>query len=298
MAPVLLWSTSFENLPPPKRGKVRDIYDLGEHLLIVACDRVSAFDRILSPGIPGKGLILNQLTNFWMSNLSSIVGNHLVATQVEDFPPNLKPHHDQLRGRSVLVRKAAVIPFECVARGYLAGSAYHEYTQHGTANGQPLPAGLERASKLSETIFTPATKAESGHDTNVGFDALETELGPKLAGRLRTLTLDLFDAGSAHSRERGLLLADTKFEFGVIEGKVRLIDEVLTPDSSRFWSAEQWTPGIEPISVDKQFIRDWLDSIGWDRESPPPELPEEIVVGTLERYVAAFRKITSSDPEM
>jgi phosphoribosylaminoimidazole-succinocarboxamide synthase len=264
----------------------------------VASDRVSAFDRILEPGIAGKGIILTQLTNFWMEKLSTIVPNHLVATEVEEFPQALQPHREHLRGRAVLVRKATVIPFECVARGYLAGSAFQEYLQDRTVCGQALPPDLQRASKLAKTLFTPATKAETGHDINVSFEVLEAELGFGLADRLRQLTIELFEAGNRHASEKGLLLADTKFEFGHIDGEVTLIDEVLTPDSSRYWSAAQWTPGTEPVSVDKQYIRNWLDSIGWDRESAPPTLPDEIIKGALERYVEAFRQITSTEPQL
>lgn len=294
----LVWQTDLPGLSAPKRGKVRDIYDLGDTLLIVACDRISAYDHVLRPGIPGKGKILNQLTNYWFESLVEVVPHHLLATDVADFPASLKPHADILRGRSVVVRKAEVVPFECVARGYLAGSAFREYKKQGTTCGIPLPPGLERASRLPEAIFTPATKAEDGHDENISYEALVEGVGEARATKLRDLTLELYGRGVDHARERGLILADTKFEFGEWDGDLILIDEVLTPDSSRYWNSEEWTPGVEPISFDKQYVRNWLDEVGWDHESTPPELPEEVVRGTLERYAEAFRRVSGRDPEM
>jgi phosphoribosylaminoimidazole-succinocarboxamide synthase len=290
--------TDLAGLPPPKRGKVRDIYDLGQHLLLVACDRISAYDHVLEPAIPDKGKILNQLTNFWSEMLSDVVPNHLAATDPEDFPAVLRPHAELLRGRSALVRKAEVIPFECVARGYLAGSAFREYRQSGTTCGIHLPAGLERASKLLQPIFTPATKAESGHDENVSRTTMALEAGEELTAELEGLTLELYRRGADHAEARGLILADTKLEFGRLAGRVILIDEVLTPDSSRYWDRDAWTPGVEPPSYDKQYVRNWLDSCGWDHESAPPELPNEVVRGTRERYLEAFRKITGREPEL
>lgn len=291
-----LWQTELPGLPAPKRGKVRDLYDLGDSLLLVACDRISAYDHILRPGIPGKGKVLNQLTNFWFGLLAEVLPNHLLATEPEDFPAALAPFADQLRGRAVLVKKARVIPFECVARGYLAGSAFKEYKAHGTTCGIALPAGLERASRLPQPIFTPATKAETGHDENVDYAYLENALGGELASRLKDATLELYSRGRDHAAGLGLLLADTKFEFGQLDGELLLIDEVLTPDSSRYWNAEDWKPGLEPVSFDKQFVRNWLDASGWDHESAPPELPAEVVRGTLDRYVEAFRRLTGRDP--
>ncbi|HEV8582941.1 MAG TPA: phosphoribosylaminoimidazolesuccinocarboxamide synthase [Thermoanaerobaculia bacterium] len=303
--PEPLWQSDLPGLPPPRRGKVRDVYDLekadlGEVLLIVASDRLSAYDHVLRPGIPGKGKILNQLSNFWFSRLTGLLPNHLLATEPEDFPGSLASYRGVLRGRAVLARKARVVPFECVARGFLAGSGYREYVQGGTVCGIPLPAGLERASQLPEPIFTPATKAEQGHDENVDFAAVERSLGADLAGTLRDLTLALYGAGAAHAAEHDLILADTKFEFGhaLDTGELLLVDEVLTPDSSRYWDIAYWLPGEEPASFDKQFVRNWLDESGWDRESPPPELPDEVVRGTLERYIEAFRRITGREPEL
>jgi phosphoribosylaminoimidazole-succinocarboxamide synthase len=293
-----LWRTDLPGLPPPRRGKVRDVYDLGDTLLIVASDRLSAYDHVLRPGIPGKGKILNQLSNAWFARLAGLVPNHLLATEPADFPARLRPHAATLRGRAVVVRKAAVVPFECVARGYLAGSAYREYLAGGAACGVALPPGLGRASRLPAPVFTPATKAEAGHDENVDFAAVSAAVGATLAGRLRDLTLALYGAAAEHAARCGLLLADTKFEFGLCDGELLLIDEALTPDSSRYWDAARWRPGEEPVSYDKQYVRDWLDGSGWDRESPPPELPPEVVEGTLARYVEAFRRLTGHEPEL
>jgi phosphoribosylaminoimidazole-succinocarboxamide synthase len=293
----ILWQSHLPELPPPRRGKVRDVYDLGAELLIVATDRLSAYDHVLQPGIPGKGKILNQLSNFWFERLAARVPNHLLATEPEDFPEILKPHRDDLRGRAVLVQKARVVPFECVARGFLAGSGFREYRVDRRVCGIELPPGLERASRLPQPIFTPATKAETGHDENVDFAAVETALGPELAATLRDLTLDLYQMGAAHAAEKDLILADTKFEFGLTEdGRLLLVDEVMTPDSSRYWDVHLWLPGQEPASFDKQFVRNWLDESGWDKESPPPVLPKDVVLGTRDRYMEAFRRITGREP--
>ncbi len=292
-----VWQTEIPGLAPPRRGKVRDVYDLGDRLLIVASDRLSAYDHILRPAIPGKGRILTQLTNYWFALLGDRVPNHLVATRVEEFPSELRRHAALLDGRAVVARKAEVVPFECVARGFLAGSGYREYRANGAVCGVPLPAGLERASRLPEPIFTPATKAETGHDENVSFEVMAAAIGAETAGRLRALTLDLYRTAARRAEAVGLLLADTKFEFGWIDGRLTLIDEVLTPDSSRYWEADAWRPGTEPVSFDKQFVRNWLDSSGWDHESPPPVLPAEVVFGTQERYAEAYRRITGAPLE-
>ena len=295
----IVWQTDLPGLPPPRRGKVRDVYDLGDALLLVATDRLSAYDHVLRPGIPGKGKILTQLSNFWFERLAAVVGHHLLATDPVDFPAAVRDHGGVLAGRAVLVRKTRVVPFECVARGYLAGSGFREYLAGGAVCGNPLPAGLRRADRLPAPIFTPATKAEEGHDENVDFAALAAGVGDELAGRLRDLTLELYRQGAAHAAGRDLILADTKFEFGrTADGELLLIDEALTPDSSRYWEAATWRPGEEPVSFDKQFVRDWLDQSGWDRESPPPELPPDVVAGTRERYVEAFRRLTGREPEL
>ncbi|HXU33562.1 MAG TPA: phosphoribosylaminoimidazolesuccinocarboxamide synthase [Thermoanaerobaculia bacterium] len=297
-APVV--RTDLPGLPEPKRGKVRDVYDLGDRLLIVATDRLSAYDHILSPGIPDKGKLLHQMSTFWFERLGSIVPHHLLGG---DLPAELAPHAELLRGRSALVRKARVVPFECVARGYLAGSGHREYVEGGTVCGLPLPPGLVRASRLPEPIFTPATKAEEGHDENVTFERMANELsnewGIDLAARLRDLTLALYAAAAEHAAGVGLILADTKFEFGLDEnGEILWIDEAATPDSSRYWDAAAWVPGTEPASFDKQFVRNWLDASGWDHQSPPPPLPEHVVAGTRERYLAAFRRVVGREPEL
>jgi phosphoribosylaminoimidazole-succinocarboxamide synthase len=297
MGPVV-WQTELPGLPPPKRGKVRDVYDLGDTLLIVSCDRISAYDHVLRPAIPDKGKILNQLTNHWFGRLEGVMANHLVATDPADFPGELPSHWELLAGRSALARKARVVPFECVARGYLAGSGYREYQESGSVCGAPLPPGLQRASRLPETIFTPATKAETGHDINVSFAVVEESVGEALASRLMELTLAIYALAAREVEAAGLLLADTKLEMGLVDGELILVDEVLTPDSSRYWDREHWSPGVEPVSFDKQFVRNWLDSSGWDHESPPPRLPEEVVAGTRERYLEAFRRITGHEPDL
>ncbi len=293
-----LWQTELAGLPAPRRGKVRDIYDLGDTLLIVACDRISAYDHVLRPGIPGKGKILNQLTNFWFEQMEDLIPHHLLATEPEDFPAALAAAADLLRGRAVLARKAEVVPFECVARGYLAGSAFREYQRTGASCGITFPAGLERAARLAEPIFTPATKAETGHDENISFEALVQGAGAELANRLRQLTLAIYRRGAERVAGQGLILADTKFEFGRLGDELVLIDEVLTPDSSRYWESSAWREGVEPPSFDKQYVRNWLDEAGWDHESPPPELPEEVARGVLDRYVEAFRRIAGREPEL
>ncbi len=287
---------ALDGLPPPRRGKVRDIYDLGDLLLLVASDRVSAYDFVLSPEIPDKGKVLNQLTNFWFRRLGDTIPNHLVETDAGNYPADVRRHADYLQGRSVLVRKAEVVPYECVARGYLAGSAFREYQETGRACGHDLPSGMRRAEKLDQPIFTPATKAEEGHDENIDYETLVQGVGPEMASTLRRITLELFVAGRELAAQRGLILADTKFEFGLVDDQLLLIDEVLTPDSSRYWDAAAWSPGTEPVSFDKQPVRDWVAGTGWDKASPPPELTSEVVHETRERYLDAFRRITGRDP--
>jgi phosphoribosylaminoimidazole-succinocarboxamide synthase len=293
-----LWQSELPGVTLVRRGKVRDVYDLGDRLLIVASDRLSAYDHVLRPAIPGKGKILTQLTNFWFQRFTGLAPHHLLTTEVADFPAALAAHRDLLDGRAVVARKAEVVPFECVARGYLAGSAFREYRDRGEVCGVRLPAGLERASRLPEPIFTPATKAESGHDENVSFATMAASLGEATASRLRELTLRLYAAAAAHAESVGLILADTKFEFGWHAGELLWIDEALTPDSSRYWEASAWRPGHEPASFDKQFVRNWLDASGWDHESPPPELPADVVAGTLARYREAFRRLTGHEPRL
>jgi phosphoribosylaminoimidazole-succinocarboxamide synthase len=297
-AATALFSTSIPALGAPRRGKVRDLYELGDRLLIVACDRVSAYDHVLRPGIPDKGKILNQLSNFWFASLSDVVPNHLLATEFEHFPPELAAFRDQLEGRSVLVRRAEVVPFECVVRGFLAGSAFRAYQREGAICGVALPAGLLRASRLPDPIFTPTTKAAVGHDEEVTFATLVEQLGTALAHRIRDLALTLYARGAEIAAGRGLILADTKFELGLHDGELLLIDEVLTPDSSRYWDASQWRAGEEPVSFDKQPIRDWLDASGWDHHSEPPELTPDVVSQARERYLEAYRRLTGTEPRL
>jgi phosphoribosylaminoimidazole-succinocarboxamide synthase len=274
------------------RGKVRDIYDLGDALAFVATDRLSAFDHILPNPIPDKGKVLCQLSEFWFRRFASIVPNHVITTTVDEFPEALQAHAAQLAGRTTLVRKLEMVPVECVARGYLAGSGWKEYRQRGTVCGIELPLGLEESSRLPEPIFTPATKAQDGHDLNISFAETERLVGSNLATRLRDLTLELYASGSEYARTRGIIIADTKFEFGQDGNDLVLADEALTPDSSRFWPADKYAPGRGQPSFDKQFVRDYLESIGWNKEPPVPELPDEIVVGTRERYLESFRILT------
>jgi phosphoribosylaminoimidazole-succinocarboxamide synthase len=276
---------------PCRHGKVRDVYDLGDRLVIIATDRISAFDWVLPSGIPDKGRILTQMTLFWLDFLQ--VPNHLLGTDVNAMGPPFAAEAPLLQGRTMLVRKANVVPFECVVRGYLAGSGWKEYRQHGTVCGIALPPGLQECQRLPTPIFTPATKAESGHDENVSFDRMAASTGSKLAEELRDRSLDIYRRASTHAEYHGIILADTKFEWGQLpDGSLILIDEVLTPDSSRFWPQESYQPGKNPPSFDKQFVRDWLESSGWDKNSPPPPLPAEVVEKTRAKYVEAYEQLT------
>src|SRR5450759_223276 len=278
-----------------RRGKVRELYDLGETLLLVASDRISAFDCVLTPGIPDKGKVLTQLSNFWFQKFSD-VENHLLETDVERFPESLLADRPMLAGRSVIVKKADVIPFEFVARGYIAGSGWAEYKKTKQICGIRIPAGLVEADRLSEPIFTPATKNDRGHDENVSFDFLANRVGREEAERLRDLTLDLYARASEYAQSRGLILADTKLEFGSIGGRLVWIDEAFTPDSSRYWDTAAYRPGHSPHSFDKQFVRDWLDSTGWERRPPAPRLPEGVVRTTRQKYLEAFKTLTERMP--
>ncbi|HEX8340835.1 MAG TPA: phosphoribosylaminoimidazolesuccinocarboxamide synthase [Tepidisphaeraceae bacterium] len=280
---------------PCRRGKVRDVYDLDEALLIVATDRISAFDCVLPTGIPDKGRVLTRLSNWWFARTGGIIANHLIATDVTDFPRAARSFADQLIGRSVLVKKTRVIPIECVARGYLAGSGWKEYQQSGTVCGQKLPRGLKQCAKLPAPIFTPANKAETGHDENISFEETARRIGEPLAAKLRNTTIALYDQAAKTAAERGILLADTKFEFGQLPGgEVILIDEILTPDSSRFWNAADYAPGRDQQSFDKQFVRDYLERSSWNKSPPAPPLPDDVVAGTRDRYVKAFECLTQS----
>ena len=279
-----------------RRGKVRDIYDAGTAgLVIVASDRISAFDVVLSPGIPGKGVVLTQLSNFWFDTLAGVAPHHLLAVERSAFPP---PYDGlaELDGRACLVRRLEIVPVECVARGYLIGSGWKEYRASGSVCGIPLPAGLAMADRLPEPIFTPSTKADVGHDENITFEAVAGLVGADLAARLRDLTLELYRRAAALAEQRGIIIADTKFEFGVApDGSLFLADEALTPDSSRFWPADGYRPGANPPSFDKQFVRDWLEASGWDKQPPAPALPADVIAGTQARYLEAFRRLTGRD---
>jgi phosphoribosylaminoimidazole-succinocarboxamide synthase len=274
-----------------RRGKVRDVYDLGDRLVIVATDRISAFDWVLPTPIPGKGRLLTQMTLFWFHILT--VRNHLLSTDLKEMGPEFEARKAELQGRTMLVRKADVVPFECVVRGYLAGSGWKEYQSAQTICGIKLPPGLRESQQLPEPIFTPATKAETGHDENVSYEFMADQVGQELAADLRDRSLDLYKRAARFATERGIILADTKFEWGRLkDGSVILIDEVLTPDSSRYWPSDQYRPGTSPPSFDKQFVRDWLESTNWDKQSEPPDLPADVVKKTAAKYQEAFDRLT------
>jgi len=275
---------------PVRRGKVRDVYDLGDRLLLVSTDRISAFDWVLPTGIPDKGRVLNQIAAFWFKLLGE--PNHLVTTDVERMDLPAGADRRRLAGRTSLVRKTEVVPIECVVRDYLAGSGWKEYRQAGTVCGIEVPAGLVESSRLEEPIFTPSTKAQTGHDENVSFERTIQLVGADVAEELRRRSLDIFRRGSEYARQRGILIADTKFEWGRLDGRLILIDEVLTPDSSRFWPADGYQPGRSQPSFDKQFVRDWLETTSWDKNSPPPPLPDEVVARTRQKYVEAYERVT------
>ncbi|MBI2862753.1 MAG: phosphoribosylaminoimidazolesuccinocarboxamide synthase [Chloroflexi bacterium] len=296
MEPAIL-TVDLPGIPLYARGKVRDVFDLGEHLLIVATDRISAFDHVLPTGIPGKGALLNQLSAFWFQQLRPILPNHMVTVNEDEFPVELQPFRSQLRRRSMLVRKAQRIDVECVARGYLSGSGWVDYQRDGAICGISLPRGLVESQRLPEPIFTPATKAASGHDINISFEEVTRMVGRPTAERLRDLTLTLYAKAAQFALQRGIIIADTKFEFGYIDGQLILIDEALTPDSSRFWDAAIYTPGHSQDSFDKQFVRDWLIQSGWDREPPAPPLPDDVVAKTAAKYHEAYRRLTGRELE-
>ena len=281
---------------PVRRGKVRDVYDLGQQLLIVATDRISAFDCVMPNGIPDKGKILTAISLFWFEKFAGQFENHLISAEVSEYPTAVKAHRDQVEGRSMLVKKAQVIPIECVARGYLAGSGWKEYQKSKTVCRIPLPAGLQQCQKLPEPIFTPATKEESGHDINISFEETAERISQKIAADLRDRTLKLYSQAAEYAQSKGVIIADTKFEFGRMpDGKIILIDEVLTPDSSRFWPADKYAPGHDQESFDKQYVRNYLESQEWDKQPPAPPLPADVVTGTRQRYVEAYKMITGGN---
>jgi phosphoribosylaminoimidazole-succinocarboxamide synthase len=277
----------------PSRGKVRDIYDLGDKLLIVATDRLSAFDVVMANGIPYKGIVLTKISRFWFDFLSKDIEHHLITDDVASFPEPFRNHADQLAGRSMLVKKGEVLPIECVVRGYLAGSGWKEYSQSGTVCGQRLPAGLKQCQKLPERIFTPATKAERGtHDENISFEQSAEIIGEETAQYVRQKSMEIFTKASHYAEGRGIILADTKFEWGRVDGKIILIDEVLTPDSSRFWPADKYEAGRDQESFDKQFVRNYLESIHFDKSGPGVELPDDIRAKTSDKYIEAYERLT------
>ena len=293
-----IFETSFGGLTVHRRGKVRDMYEVGDQLLMVATDRISAYDVVLGSAIPDKGRVLTQLSAFWFTRTRGIVPNHMVSVDPAEYPASLRAEAATLQGRSMLVRRTTPIPIECVARGYLVGSGWREYQETGRVCGVELPRGLREADRLPEPIFTPATKAESGHDINISEDETAQRIGRALTDRLRSLTLALYAFGAAHAEARGIIVADTKFEFGTTRaaegGEVILIDEVLTPDSSRFWPQDLYTAGRAQPSFDKQYVRDYLDGIRWNRRPPAPELPPDVVEQTREKYRDAYRLLTGA----
>ncbi len=293
MTPLVM-QTDFPGLKLANRGKVRDIYDLGEHLLIVTSDRISAFDVIMNQGIPNKGFVLTQISKFWFEQMADIIPNHIVATDVDDFPAAAHPYREQLEGRSMLVKKAQPLPVECIVRGYISGSGWKEYRQKGSICGVALPSGLQESQQLPEPIFTPSTKAELGeHDENISFDQAAELCGKERAEEAREATLTIYRRARALAETKGIIIADTKFEFGLFEDRLIWIDEALTPDSSRFWPQDQYRAGGPQPSFDKQFLRDYLETLTWDKKAPAPALPEEIVRKTSEKYLEALTRLTA-----
>ena len=294
MKTSIIRETNLSGLDQPKRGKVRDIYDLGDSLLIIATDRISAFDVVLPNAIPEKGRVLTQISKYWFSRTSDIVRNHLLSTDVRDFPANCRQHAGILEGRSMLVRKAKSLPVECIVRGYLSGSGLKEYRSTGAVSGIKLPSGLTEASRLHEPIFTPSTKAEVGeHDVNIDFKTVQDIVGKDVAEKLRDYTLAIYRRACELAEPKGIIIADTKLEFGIYDGDVMLIDEVLTPDSSRFWPKDGYTVGVAQKSFDKQFVRDYLLSLNWDQKPPAPTLPDDVVLKTSKKYLEVLALLTS-----
>ena len=292
--PVL--ATDFSGLGPRHQGKVRDIYDLGDRLLLVATDRISAFDVVMADPVPDKGRILTQISAFWFRLLADVIPNHLISLKVEDFPPACQAYREELAGRTMLVRKTQPLAVECIVRGYLAGSGWADYQKTGAVCGIPLPAGLKESDRLPEPIFTPSTKAALGtHDENISFEKAAAAIGAELAARVRDVSLTLYSRASAWAEPRGIILADTKFEFGLVNGELLLIDEVLTPDSSRFWPQNDYAPGRPQKSYDKQYLRDYLESLGWNKQPPPPPLPAEVLANTRAKYLEALKSLTGED---
>jgi len=292
--PIIL-ETQLNGVQPFAKGKVRDVYSLGEHLLFIATDRISAFDYILPTGIPDKGRVLTQLSIFWFDFLRDLIPTHFLTANVDEYPEQLRSYRNQIEGRSMLVKRAEMVQVECVARGYISGSGWKEYRQQGTVCGITLPAGLRESDKLAEPIFTPATKAQTGHDENISFEQTASLIGEDLAKRLRDLTLEIYTRAARYAETKGIIIADTKFEFGFVGNELVLGDEVLTPDSSRFWPAEFYRPGGAQFSFDKQYVRDYLESIQWNKQPPAPSLPVEVAEKTGEKYRQAYHILTDRE---
>jgi len=288
----LIGNTDFINLPLFVKGKVRDVYDLGDKLLIVVTDRISAFDVVFPNLIPNKGVVLNSISEFWFNYTSDIIGNHMITTDVSRYPMGIDKFRKELQGRSMLVKKVEMVKAECVVRGYLEGSALKEYNRTGSVCGIMLPAGLKQADKLPEPIFTPSTKAESGHDMNITFDELKNIVGTEMAEMLRDVSLKLYNTASKYAESKGIILADTKFEFGILDGRLVVADELFTPDSSRFWDMNDYNPGKPQKSFDKQYLREYLETLDWDKNPPAPPLPDEIIRRTSEKYIEAYERLT------
>jgi phosphoribosylaminoimidazole-succinocarboxamide synthase len=290
LAPI--FETNLPGIERYARGKVRDVYSAGEYLVIIATDRLSAFDCILPTPIPDKGRVLTAMTLFWLDQLRDVLPNHLVSANVADYPRQFQPFHDQLEGRSMLVHRASMVPVECVARGYVSGSGWKDYRREGSICNIPLPKGLQESSRLPKPIFTPASKAQSGHDENISFETVAGQIGEPLAAEIRDLTLKVYNHAANYAETRGIIIADTKFEFGFVADRLVLADEVLTPDSSRFWPRSSYRPGGPQPSFDKQYVRDYLESIHWDKQPPAPALPADVIARTSEKYREAYRILT------
>ncbi|MDD3930562.1 MAG: phosphoribosylaminoimidazolesuccinocarboxamide synthase [Eubacteriales bacterium] len=288
----LVRETDFIDKPLLARGKVRDLFDLGQSLLIVVTDRVSAFDVVFNELIPQKGIVLNSIAAFWFEKTRSIIDNHMISTDPLTYPDGLDRYADELAGRSMLVRKIDMLPVECIVRGYLEGSALKEYRAIQSISGIPMPAGLRQADRLPEPIFTPSTKADSGHDENISFDQLVSVIGSNLAEQLRSVSLQLYRDAAAYAESKGIILADTKFEFGLSNGQLIVADEMFTPDSSRFWELDDYQPGRSQKSFDKQYLREWLETLDWDKNPPPPALPESVIQATAAKYLEAYERLT------
>lgn len=281
-----------------KSGKVREVYDLGDQYLFIASDRISAFDVVMPDGIPNKGQVLNMISKFWFDRTSDLVKNHMISTNINDLPDELTPYKNILKGRSMIVKKAELLPVECIVRGYLIGSGWKEYSQSQTIGGMPLRAGYEMAGKLDEPIFTPSTKADEGHDENISIDEMNEIVGLELGKKLEQISIELYKTAADFALTKGIIIADTKFEFGMINNELILIDEVLTPDSSRFWPEDTYQPGSSPMSFDKQFVRDYLETLDWDKTPPGPNLPSEILLKSRDKYLEAYKLLTGSDLEI